>query len=189
VLTQSNNIITGSARSIKGFNLFEAIYACREYLLHYGGHFAAAGLSLLPENLNAFVEKFESVVGNSIEEHMLVPEIEIDCEIELNDINYSMFNIIRQLEPFGPENMKPVFLTRNVKDNGYGKLLKEKHLKFLACKGDVKIDAIAFNMAHKFDAFKNNSSIDIVYTLDENDYMGNKSLQLNIIDFRPSDSN
>jgi single-stranded-DNA-specific exonuclease len=120
---------------------------------------------------------------------MLVPEIEIECEIELNDINYSMFNIIRQLEPFGPENMKPVFLTRNVKDNGYAKLLKEKHIKFSATKNGVKFDAIAFNMAHKFDAFRNNPSIDIVYTLDENDYMGNKSLQLNIVDFRPSDKN
>ncbi len=189
VLTQSNNIITGSARSVKGFNLFEAIYACREHLLHYGGHFAAAGLSLLPENLNVFVEKFESVVGSSIEEHMLVPEIEIECEIELNDINYSMFNIIRQLEPFGPENMKPLFLTKSIKDNGYAKLLKEKHIKFSATKNGVKFDAIAFNMAHKFDAFKNNTSIDIVYTLEENDYMGNKSLQLNIVDFRPSDTN
>lgn len=189
VLTQSNNIITGSARSVKGFNLFEAIYACREHLLHYGGHFAAAGLSLLPENLAAFSEKFESVVSNSIEEHMLVPEIEIDCEIELSDINYSLFNIIRQLEPFGPENMKPVFITRMVKDSGYAKLLKDKHLKFVACKDGVKIDAIAFNMALQYDTLKSNNLIDIVYTLDENDYMGNKSLQLNIVDFRPSETN
>jgi single-stranded-DNA-specific exonuclease len=186
VLTLSNNIITGSARSVKGFNLFEAIYACKEYLLHYGGHFAAAGLSLLPENINAFIDKFEAVVSDTIEEHMLIPEITIDCEIELNEINYAMYNILSQLEPFGPENMKPLFLTKEVKDNGYAKLLKEKHIKFSATKNGVKFDAIAFNMAHKFESIKNSQSIDIVYSIEENDYMGNKSLQLNIVDFRPS---
>lgn len=108
MLTQSGDVATGSARSVPGFNLYEAIHACREYLLGYGGHFAAAGLSMLPENVEPFAQKFEAIVAATIPDELLIPEITIDAEILFGDLNQNFYNIISQMEPFGPENMRPV---------------------------------------------------------------------------------
>ncbi len=184
VLTYNDGIATGSARSVTGFNLYEAIYQCREYLLAYGGHFAAAGLSMLPENVNAFRIKFEEVVAEVIEDHMLVPEIKIDAEINFADITESFYNIICQMEPFGPENMRPIFIAKAVTDTGFSKVAKEVHLRFVLQQQNVTITGIGFNMAEKFSLLKNKQPIDIVFTIDENEWNGNKSLQLKVIDIR-----
>jgi single-stranded-DNA-specific exonuclease len=182
VLTESNGIATGSARSVPGFNLYEAIYACREYLLGYGGHFAAAGLSMLPENIEAFTHKFEETVAATIPEHLLIPEIIIDTEISFADLTQNFYNIICQMEPFGPENMRPVFIAKNVQDTGYSKIVKEQHIRFVVKQDKFSITGIGFNLAEKFELLK--KPVDLVFTLDENEWNGNVSLQLKVIDLR-----
>ncbi len=185
VLTKSGDIAAGSARSVRGFNLYEAIHACRECLLGYGGHFAAAGLSLLPENIEAFTGKFEEVVSNSIPEHLLIPEINIDTEISFKDITQGLYGILCQMEPFGPENMRPVFIARKVTDAGYSKIVKEEHLRFVVKQGSCTFTGIGFNLADKFPLLK--KPVDIVFTLDENEWNGDTSLQLKVIDLRSSE--
>ncbi|MEP7238303.1 MAG: single-stranded-DNA-specific exonuclease RecJ [Ferruginibacter sp.] len=185
VLTQSGEVAAGSARSVPGFNLYEAIHACREYLLGYGGHFAAAGLSLLPENVAAFSNKFEEVVSASIPEHLLVPEIIIDTEIYFKDLGQNFYNIVCQMEPFGPENMRPVFLAKKVSDTGYSKIVKELHIRFVVKQDNFSFTGIGFNLAQKFHLLQ--KPVDIVFTLDENEWNGNTSLQLKVIDLRSSE--
>ncbi len=185
VLTESSGIATGSARSVPGFNLYEAIHACREYLLGYGGHFAAAGLSLLPENVTAFANKFEEVVSATIPDQLLIPEIIIDTEISFAALNQNFYNIICQMEPFGPENMRPVFVAKNVLDTGYSKIVKDLHIRFVVKQDKISFTGIGFNLAEKFSLLK--KPVDIVFTLDENEWNGNISLQLKIIDLRISE--
>ena len=185
VLTQSGDVAAGSARSVPGFNLYEAIHACREYLLGYGGHFAAAGLSLLPENIEAFTNKFEKVVSSTIPDHLLIPEIIIDTEISFTDLTQNFYNIVCQMEPFGPENMRPVFIAKNVLDTGYSKIVKDLHIRFVVKQGKFSFTGIGFNLAAKFDLLK--KPFDLVFTIDENEWNGNTSLQLKVIDLRSSD--
>jgi single-stranded-DNA-specific exonuclease len=187
VLTRSGDVVTGSARSIPGFNLYEAIYKCRDMLTAYGGHFAAAGLSMLPENFDAFRNKFEEVVANTIDEKLLIPEINIDAEILFSEIKDSLYRIIDQIEPFGPENMRPVFIAKNVFDTGYSKLLKESHIRFVVKQNDVVLNGIGFNMPEKLVMLQMGKSVDLVFTIDENEWNGNKSLQLKVIDLRLSE--
>lgn len=188
VLTRSGDIAAGSARSVTGFNLYEAIHACREYLLGYGGHFAAAGLTLLPENVEAFRQKFESVVTASIDPQLLIPEIVIDAELSFADIKPSFFNILKQMEPFGPENMRPVFIATRVSDTGYSKIAKELHLRFVLKQENITLTGIGFNMADKFELLKSGKPVDIVFTIDENEWNGETTLQLKMIDLRLSDT-
>ena len=187
VLTRSGDMVAGSARSVAGFNLYEAIYQCRHCLTAYGGHFAAAGLSMLPENVEAFRNRFEEVVAATIDERLLVPEIVIDAEITFPEIKESFYNIICQMEPFGPENMRPVFIAKNVLDTGYSKILKELHVRFVLKQQDVILNGIGFNMAEKFYLLQMQKPIDIIFTIDENEWNGNKTLQLKVIDFRLSE--
>jgi len=187
VLTQSGDVVAGSARSVLGFNLYEAIHACREHLLGYGGHFAAAGMTLETNQVDAFREKFEAVVASTITPELLIPEIIIDAEISLKDIKQSFFDIISQMEPFGPENLRPVFITRNVIDNGWSKIVKEDHIRFSLKRDDVSITGIGFNMADKFQLLADKKPIDVVYTIDENEWQEKKTLQLKMIDFRSSE--
>ncbi len=184
VLTKSGDMVAGSARSVTGFNLYEAIYECRDLLVAYGGHFAAAGLTLHPDNLAAFTEKFEEVVAATIPEHLLVPEIIIDAEIKFKEITESFYNIICRMEPFGPENMRPTFIAKNCRDFGYSKILKEVHLKTVLKQDETILSGIGFNMAHLFPLLSH--AVDIVFTLDENEWNGNKNIQLKIVDIRPS---
>ena len=186
VLTQSDGIATGSARSIKGFNLYEAIYQCKEYLLAFGGHFAAAGLSMLPENVEKFTEKFEAVVTENVTDDMLIPEITIDATLNFSEINQTFFNIISQMEPFGPENMRPVFVARNVTNSGYSKLLKDQHMKFEVKQNGVAMSGIGFNMPQKANLVFSGQPFDIVFTLDENEFNGNTRLQMMVLDCKPS---
>ena len=187
VLTKSGDMVAGSARSVTGFNLYEAIYECRQYLTAYGGHFAAAGLSMLPENVEAFRNRFEEVVAATIDERLLIPEIVIDTEITFTEIKESLYNIICQMEPFGPENMRPVFIAKNVYDTGYSKILKELHVRFVLKQNDIILNGIGFNMSQKFYLLQMQKSVDIVFTIDENEWNGNKTLQLKIIDIRLSE--
>lgn len=187
VLTLSNDKVTGSARSVSGFNIYEAIHACRDLLENYGGHFYAAGMTMHPDNVTEFVEKFEEVVSQSIPPELLIPEIEIDAEILLSDIKPAFYNIIKQFEPFGPTNLRPVFITKRVYDyQGYSRVVKEQHIKFVVHqhKG-VIIDGIGFGMADKFDVVQK-GAFDIVYTLDENEFNGTTKLQMKVVDVRPS---
>ena len=131
VLTKSGEIVGGSARSVAGFNLYEAIHACREWLLGYGGHFAAAGMTLLPENVTAFADAFEKVVAATIPDDLLIPEIVIDAPINFSEITPSFYQILLQMEPVGPDNMRPVFIAKNVWDTGYSKIVKEAHIRFV----------------------------------------------------------
>jgi single-stranded-DNA-specific exonuclease len=188
VLTQSGDVVSGSARSVTGFNLYEAIHACREYLIGYGGHFAAAGLTMLPDNVEAFSNKFEEIVESLIEPHLLIPEIIIDAEVSFKNLTKSFYNIICQMEPFGPQNMRPVFITKNVFDTSWSKIVKEQHIKFVVKQDNIIFTGIGFNMSDKFYLLQRNKPLDIIYTLDENEWNGEIHLQLKVIDLRLSET-
>ena len=186
VLTQSGEYAAGSARSVPGFNLYEAIYACKEHLLGYGGHFAAAGMTLEVNQVNAFREKFEQVVSATITPDLLIPEIIIDAEISLKDIKQPFYDIISQMEPFGPENLRPVFIVKNVVDNGWSKIVKEQHIRFSLKQDNVTMHGIGFGMADKFPVLQQKKPVDVVFTIDINEWNGTTSLQIRVIDFRLS---
>ncbi|HMG69128.1 MAG TPA: single-stranded-DNA-specific exonuclease RecJ [Chitinophagaceae bacterium] len=187
VLTQSGDYAAGSARSVPGFNLYEAIHACKEYLIGYGGHFAAAGMTLELDKIEAFKSKFEAIVSASITPELLMPEILIDSEICFKDITWSLYNIISQMEPFGPENLRPHFLAMNVQDTGFSKILKEQHLRFVLRQGNITFTGIGFGMADKFPLLQTKKPVNIVFKIDENEWNGEKSLQLRMIDVHLSD--
>jgi single-stranded-DNA-specific exonuclease len=184
VLTKSGDYIAGSARSVPGFNLYEAIYACREYLHAYGGHFAAAGLTLLPQNLEKFKDAFEKEVSSTIPPHLLIPELAIDVELDFAEVSTNFYKIIQRMEPFGPENMRPTFTSSSVVDFGYSKIVKEKHIKFVVKQKDVVLQGIGFNLAEKYNLIASGKPFDIAYTIDENTWNGNTNIQLNVIDIK-----
>jgi single-stranded-DNA-specific exonuclease len=186
VLTQNGEFASGSARSVPGFNLYEALHACREWLLGYGGHFAAAGMTLMPENIERFSKKFEEVVSETIEPGCLIPELEVDAIARFRDLDFQIFRIIEQMEPFGPENYKPVFISLGVQETGYSKLLKEKHLRLFLRQDELIFSCIAFNMADKWALVQSGQPLDIAYTIDINEWNGEKKLQLKILDIRSS---
>jgi single-stranded-DNA-specific exonuclease len=188
ILTESNGKASGSARSVRGFNIYEAIHECRHLLENYGGHFYAAGMTLHTDRVKEFSEKFEEVVARRIPPELLIPEIEIDAEIKLSDIRFPFYNIVKQFEPFGPANLRPVFLTRNVYDyQGYSKVVKEQHLKFVVHQhsGQV-IDGIGFFLGEKADIVCHGKPFDLVYTIDECEYNGFNKLQVKYIDVSAS---
>jgi single-stranded-DNA-specific exonuclease len=186
VLTESGGVIAGSARSVSGFNVYEAVHRCKDLLIGYGGHFYAAGLTMAPENFQAFSDRFESVVAGSITDDMLVPELSIDVEVHFSDLLPSFYNVLRQMEPFGPENMRPLFLVTRVVDTGYSRIVKEEHIRFVLRQGDTVFTGIGFNMAGKFPLLQGSSKVDVVFTLDENEWNGEKNLQLKVVDLRHS---
>ncbi len=184
VLTQSDGKVTGSARSVKNFDLYEAIYECRNLLIQFGGHKFAAGLTMVPENVDAFRQLFDEVVSGRITDEQLIPEMEIDAEIELEDITPRFYGIIQQMAPFGPENMRPVFITRGLRDSGWSKIVKEEHLKFsVKKKNSAVIDGIGFRMADKYPLVKT-GAFDIAYQIDENEWQGNVRLQMLVKDVK-----
>jgi single-stranded-DNA-specific exonuclease len=186
VLTRSGEFISGSARSVPGFNLYESLHACREWLLGYGGHFAAAGMTLAPENINDFSSKFEAVVSETISPESLIPELTADAIAHFRELDFQLLRIIGQMEPFGPENGKPVFISLGLAETGYSKLLKEKHLRLFLRQDDLIFSGIAFNMAGKWPLVQSGQPLDIAYTLDVNEWNGEKKLQLKIIDIKES---
>ncbi len=187
ILTLSNDKVTGSARSVSGFNIYDAIHECRDLLENYGGHFYAAGMTMHPDNVAHFTTRFEEVVSQTITPDLLIPEIEIDAEINLQDIKQAFYNIIKQFEPFGPTNLRPVFITKRVSDyQGYSRVVKEQHIKFVVHQHNgTVVDGIGFGMADKFEIMQR-GSFDMVYTIDENEFNGNTKLQVKVIDIRPS---
>ena len=187
ILTQSNGLITGSARSVKDFDIYDAIEACSDLLEHFGGHKYAAGLSLKPENLDKFRIRFEEEVCKSIKENMLTPEIEIDDIINLNDINSKFYNILKQFSPFGPGNMSPVFQTDNVKDAGYSKVVGNNHIKLAVINPEIAsypFSGIAFQQADSFTYIQKGFPFSICYHIEENEWNGKTSLQLNVKDIK-----
>jgi len=187
ILTRSGEVISGSARSVNGFNVYEAIHACREHLLGYGGHFAAAGITLLPEQVEAFTLKFEETVASTIRPDSLVPELIVDAVLTFDGIRASLYNILEQMQPFGPANTQPVFISRNVSDNG-SRIVKEQHIRFALRQGTTSADGIGFGLAAKFPLLRTGNAIDIVYTLEENEWNNQKNLQLKVIDFALAES-
>ena len=188
VLTQSGDIITGSARSVNGFNLYEALHACRSHLIGYGGHFAAAGMTLALENLEAFKNAFEQAVAERITPAQLIPEILINAVISIDSINMNFYQIITQMEPFGPDNMRPLFVAKNVYDTGYSKLAKEAHISFNITQGSQYIKGIGYNMAEHIALVKSGKPFDIVFQLQLNEWQGTKTVQLQVLDLKESGS-
>jgi single-stranded-DNA-specific exonuclease len=186
VLTQSGEIIAGSARSVSGFNVYEAVHQCKDLLLGYGGHFYAAGLTMSPDKVDAFADLFESVVAGSITDDLLIPELVIDAEATFQALIPSFYNILKQMEPFGPGNMRPVFVARKVYDQGFSKIVKEEHIRFVLRQGETVFTGIGFNMVAKFPLLEASAPVDVVFTLDENEWNGEKNLQLKVIDVRRS---
>ena len=181
VLTRSNGHVAGSARSVLGYDLYEALCGCSDLLIQFGGHKYAAGLTMDPENVPAFIDKFEEVVSASITEEQLIQQIPIDAEITLSQIESKFFRVMNQFAPFGPENMLPVFLTKNVYVSGYAGLAGSKHLKMAVMQpGSPAFDCIAFNHGEYIDLIKKDVPFDICYTIEENVWKERRTIQLNI---------
>ncbi|MCI4443471.1 MAG: single-stranded-DNA-specific exonuclease RecJ [Lentimicrobium sp.] len=187
VFTKSGDKYAASARSVKGFDVYNALEACSEHLEQFGGHMYAAGMTLLEENYQLFKDAFEKVVEETIHPDSLTPEISIDAEINFSDITPKLMRILRQFEPFGPQNMTPVFLTKNVIDTGYAQKLgaEEEHLKlFVRQNNSEGIAAIGFGLGNKMELVTNKKPFDAVYCIDENEWNGKVSIQLRLKDIK-----
>ena len=189
ILTESNGFATGSARSVQGYDLYQAIESCSDLLESFGGHMFAAGLTLKKENIRPFMERFEQYVNSTITEEQLVPRIFIDTELSFSEINEDFFKTMSQFQPFGPENMSPVFVSRNVFDTGSGRMVGSsgEHLKLDLCQestGQKSFSAIAFSQADHFEYIKGGNPFDICYSLEMNEFRGNRNLQLNVRDIK-----
>lgn len=192
VLTQSNGLITGSARSVKDFDVYDAIDACSDLLEHFGGHMYAAGLSLKPENLERFRERFDSIVSASITDQMLIPEVEVDLEVNLHQIIPKFIRILKQFAPFGPGNMSPVFMTHGIQDTGHARIVGKNHVKMTVFQESVRsapYAAIAFQQGDKFSDIQQGKNMNICYHIEENEWNGMKNIQLNIKDIRFEEEN
>ncbi len=189
ILTRSNGFATGSARSVNGFDLYQAIEECSDLLENFGGHKYAAGLTMKLNNVSKFIKRFEQVVEEKIHPDQLIPVVEIDTDLELPEIDDKFYRILKQFRPFGPDNMAPVFLTENVVDNGEGKAVgtNNEHLKLSLVHEDEPFKvfpAIAFGQGNKLSKIKGGLAFDICYSVDQNNFRGNSTLQLNIKDIK-----
>jgi single-stranded-DNA-specific exonuclease len=186
ILTESNNKATGSARSVSGFDLYQAILACSDLLEKFGGHKYAAGLTLDMNNLEAFQQKFEEVVSSTITDEMLTPVIDIDIPISFDVITPKFFNILKQMAPFGPENPRPVFSAKNVYAFNALSSFKDRHLRFLAAQeGNENVfNTVGFDMAHLYERMAQRDPFEMAFTVEENSFNGNTSIQLRIKDIK-----
>lgn len=189
ILTESNGFATGSARSVQGYDLYQAIEACSDLLESFGGHMYAAGLTLKKENIRPFMDRFEQYVNSTIAEDQLVPRIFIDTELSFSEISEEYFRVMNQFQPFGPENMSPVFVSRNVFDTGTGRMVGSsgEHLKLDLCQestGQKSFSAIAFSQANHFEYIRAGKPFDVCYSLEMNEFRGRRNLQLNIKDIK-----
>ena len=193
VLTRSSNgLITGSARSVKEFNIYDGIDSCSDLLEDFGGHKFAAGLSMKEENLEEFTERFEQYVAENLEEDAYIPEINVDLPLDLSEITPSFVANLNRFAPFGPGNMAPIFQTNGVVEDGSGKVVgnKGKHIKMRVLypdKATVPFDGIGYNLNEKFDLITNKKKFDIVYHVEENTWNNKTTIQLNIKDIRTSE--
>jgi single-stranded-DNA-specific exonuclease len=188
VFTKSGDKLAASARSVKGFDVYNALEACADLIDQFGGHKYAAGLTLPPENYRKFKNKFEEVVKATIPEECKIPEISVDCEISLSEISPKFFRILNQMAPFGPSNMHPVFIASGLRDNGYGKQVgsDKTHLKLSIISGadDKTYNAIGFGIGEKISLTKKGISFKAAFTIAENHWNGNTSLQLMLKDIK-----
>ncbi|MEQ8552665.1 MAG: single-stranded-DNA-specific exonuclease RecJ [Cyclobacteriaceae bacterium] len=186
ILTESSEKATGSARSIEGFDIHEAISECSDLLEQFGGHTHAAGLTMSLDNVPAFQKRFEEVVTKSIQSDILTPKIDVDLEVPLSFANYKNYSIIKQMSPFGPQNMTPVLVSKNVRLKYPPKVVKEEHLKLTMYQDDPKFvyEAIGFGLADKLNLLEGSEEFQIAYQIEENEFRGNKSLQLIIKDIK-----
>ena len=187
VLTESNGKAVGSARSVRGFDVYEAISACSDLLEQFGGHMYAAGLTMPMENVAAFTERFEAVVRATLDPACRIPVEDVDMEVPLSEITDRLVRVLRHMAPYGPANMRPVFLTRAVVDTGSARIVGADHLKLTvrsAEGGGQAFDAIAFKQAHHFELVKSGAPFSLLYTVEENEWQGRRSIQLNIKDIK-----
>ena len=189
ILTESNGFATGSARSVQGYDLYQAIEACSDLLESFGGHMFAAGLTLKKENIKPFMERFEQYVNSTISEDQLVPRVFVDSELSFSEINEAFFNFLNKFQPFGPENMSPIFVSRKVCDSGSGRMVGSsgEHLKLDLCHestGPKTFSAIAFSQSEHFEHIRAGKPFDICYSVEMNEFRGNRNLQLNIRDIK-----
>lgn len=187
VFTKSGDKLAASARSVKDFDIYNALEACSEHLEQFGGHMYAAGMTLLEENYQKFKQAFEEVVQNTLHPDLQSPEIEYDAEINLNDINPKLMRILKQFEPFGPQNMTPLFLVKELTDTGYAKTLgsENEHLKaYIKQNGSESYGAIGFGLGNKIEFVKNFSKFDAIVSIEENEWNGNVTLQLQLRDIK-----
>ncbi|WP_396168442.1 single-stranded-DNA-specific exonuclease RecJ [Flavobacterium sp.] len=187
VFTKSGNKLAASARSVKDFDVYNALEACSEHLEQFGGHRYAAGMTLKEENYLAFKAAFEKEVQATIPPELLIPEVAVDAEINFSDINPRFIRLLSQFEPFGPENMTPTFVTKNIKDTGYAKPLgkEDEHLKlFVKQNNSEGFGAIAFNLGTKLEMVTNQKTFEAVYCIDENEFNGKVTLQLRVKDLK-----
>ena len=188
VLTRSGNLITGSARSIKNFDIYDAIDDCSDLLEHFGGHKYAAGLSLKPENLEEFASRFEKYVSEHLEEDDLTPELNVDIEMDFTNITPKFVRILKQFAPFGPGNLSPVFLTRNVVDAGFSRAVgNRKHLKLSVMQQgntDFVFSGIAFQKGDLYERIHDKEPFTMCYYIEENFWQGKTTLQLNVKDIK-----
>ncbi|MEW7289722.1 single-stranded-DNA-specific exonuclease RecJ [Aquimarina sp. 2304DJ70-9] len=184
VFTKSGKKLAASARSVKGFDVYNALEACSDHIEQFGGHKYAAGLTLQEEQYEPFKQKFEEVVSATIDKQLLIPEISVDFAIELEQITPKFYRILKQFAPFGPGNMTPIFMTEGLTDTGYGKCVgaDEKHLKCAVQKNNTTIGAIGFGLGSKHDLIGKNKQFKAAYTIDENEWNGTLSLQLKLKD-------
>ena len=186
IIATDGNEGKGSCRSISGFDMVDALNDCRKYLIGFGGHPIAAGLSLHPDNFQSFREKFIQVANKKIQPEDLIPMINIDAEIKLEDINPRMIKFLNALEPYGPGNMRPVFVSRNLSVDGIPKLIgrDQNTLKFSVKQSKTPFESIGFNMVEHYEKLIQNSPIDIAYVIGENEWNGRKSIQLELKDVK-----
>ena len=187
VFTKSGDKLAASARSVKGFDVYNALEGCSEHMEQFGGHKYAAGLTIKQENYQAFKQAFEKIVSSTIEKHMLTPEVSVDTEISLDLITPKFFRILKQFSPFGPGNMTPVFMTPDLKDTGYGKCVGEddRHLRVTVLQNGTKLSGIGFGLGDKINLILHKKSFKAVYSIDENHWNGRVSLQLKLRDIKP----
>jgi single-stranded-DNA-specific exonuclease len=185
ILTNSHGKAAGSARSVPGFDVYEAIEACADLLEQFGGHTFAAGLSLPIENIPAFRLKFEEIVRQRIAPEQLIPVIDIDMDLQLSAVNHKFYDIMKQMAPFGPQNMTPVFSSHQVQMYGVPTIMKEKHIKFdVIQEGSAKFTAIGFGLAQFYNQLMAGEPFSITYTIEENNFRGQSALQLFLKDLK-----
>ncbi len=184
VLTKVDGVYTGSARSIEGFNINSALEKCSKYLEKFGGHEFAAGMTIKKENIELFADEFEKIAQEIITSDMLLPKIEIDLEINFCDINKKMLSVISQFEPFGPDNMSPVFSSNNVIAKENAKIVGENHIKLTLTQNGISFNAIAFNQGEFLEKIKNKVPFSVCYNIEENIWLNKSEIQLNIKDFK-----
>jgi single-stranded-DNA-specific exonuclease len=189
ILTASNGLATGSARSIPGFDVYQALEQCSDLLENFGGHTYAAGLTLDINNIESFKKRFENIAENTITEEQMIPHIEVDAEIDFSEITPNFFKVLNQFQPFGPQNLAPIFVARNVRDTGMARLVgsSKEHVKLTLAQensSEYQFPGIAFQQANHYHAIHNNEPFDICFAIEENHFRGKTTLQLNIKDIK-----